>query len=90
MALIDRGVCVYGDKVKHARAAGAVAVIICNNDDSAPESVAEFNAEGEIPFVMVSFADGGRHQASRQDSTQQAQETFKAYGMYSRTFSYSL
>jgi hypothetical protein len=59
IALIDRGNCQFGTKSLNAQAAGAVAVIICNNDNTAPFAMSGGNDGGavNIPAVMMSQAD---------------------------------
>ncbi len=59
MAMIDRGDCQFGFKALAAEQAGAVAVMICNNDDSevfamGPGAVGD---QVTIPAIMVSRQD---------------------------------
>ena len=59
IALIDRGTCQFGTKVLNAENAGAIAVIVCQNSNAAPFSMAP-GANGNqvtIPSIMISMAD---------------------------------
>lgn len=61
IALIDRGDCSFVDKALNAQAAGALAVIICNDDQTHPDSI--FTMTGtdgcqlNIPTLMLSYND---------------------------------
>ncbi len=63
IALIDRGVCGFTTKVATAEAAGAIAVIVCNNDVANPDAaIIMGNGATDplacavtIPAVMVSY-----------------------------------
>ena len=58
IALIDRGTCHFTDKILLAQAAGAIAVVMVNNQDG-PPIVMGGDATGiTIPGVMISKADG--------------------------------
>lgn len=59
IALVDRGICTFAEKVKRAQDAAAIGVIVVNNVPGAPGS----NMTGSdptitIPAVMMSMADG--------------------------------
>lgn len=56
IALIDRGLCNFDDKVQRAEDAGAIAVIICNNvgDDVIPMGG---NNQAEIPAIFIGESD---------------------------------
>ncbi|MEM6964507.1 MAG: T9SS-dependent M36 family metallopeptidase [Bacteroidota bacterium] len=59
IALIDRGNCQFGTKALRAENAGAVAVIICNNENADPFPMLP-GADGDqvtIPAVMMSLED---------------------------------
>jgi len=60
--LIGRGVALYSDKVQAAQDAGAVAVIIVNDDTSNPDAIASNFESGSsarnIPAVMISYNSG--------------------------------
>ncbi len=61
IALVDRGGCIFQDKVQRARDAGALAVIVVNNVAGALVTMQA--AEGvtvDIPAVMISLQDGER------------------------------
>ncbi len=64
IALVDRGVCPFTQKVAHAAAAGAVGVVIANNVDEERMggTLGEKN-EVAIPVVSVARADGERLRA---------------------------
>ncbi len=53
VALIDRGVVAFSEKIKRAQAAGAIGVIVANNRDEAPFAM---GGEGsfQIPSIMIS------------------------------------
>jgi len=57
IVLLDRGVCAFVSKVLAAQAAGAVGVIVANNN---PNGIIVMGGSGPvtIPAVMVSMADG--------------------------------
>lgn len=57
IALLDRGVIAFGDKVQLAEDAGAVAVIIANNQPGEPFGMGGDN-KSEIPAVMISQEKG--------------------------------
>ncbi|HKE96720.1 MAG TPA: PA domain-containing protein [Povalibacter sp.] len=59
IALVDRGVCVFVDKVKNAQAAGAIAVIVADNAaGSPPAGLAGTDPAVVIPSVRITLADG--------------------------------
>lgn len=60
IALLDRGTCFFSDKVRNAQQAGAIGVIVVNNQPGAPIGMA---GQGDttdiaIPAVMISINDG--------------------------------
>lgn len=57
-ALISRGSCTFTDKINNAMAAGAKGVIMVQNNDGQPTSMA--NAGTTIPSLMISKADGAK------------------------------
>lgn len=57
IALIDRGTCSFTVKVMAAQNAGAVAVIVCNNNAGAPIGMSGTSTTITIPSVMISMAD---------------------------------
>jgi hypothetical protein len=59
VALIDRGVCGFTDKVKNAQNAGAIAVIIADNvAGSPPPGLGGTDPTIVIPTVRITLADG--------------------------------
>lgn len=60
IALIQRGVCGFGDKVTNAAEAGAVGVIIFNEGQTGRQALffGTLSAPKTIPAVGISFADG--------------------------------
>ena len=66
IALIDRGTCTFVDKVKRAQAAGAIAVVVANNQNPMTGMGGD-DATVTIPSVLVTFADGGRLKAALGD-----------------------
>ena len=58
VALIDRGNCNFTIKVKNAQIAGAIAVVMVNNDATAPIIMGGTDNTITIPAIMISQADG--------------------------------
>ena len=58
IAIIDRGDCLFVEKVIKAQDAGAVAVIIVNNVSGSPITMGGGDENITIPSVMVSMIDG--------------------------------
>lgn len=58
IALIDRGNCMFTNKVANAEAAGASAVILMNNVPGPPISVGGTGPGISIPSIMISQSDG--------------------------------
>jgi hypothetical protein len=58
IALMDRGLCPFVQKVLNAQNAGAVAVIVVNNVAGSPITMGGTSPEAAIPAVMVSLDDG--------------------------------
>ncbi|MGK0364164.1 MAG: hypothetical protein ACI85O_001221 [Saprospiraceae bacterium] len=61
LALVDRGTCFFSDKVWYAQEAGAIAVIICNNQPGAGVinlgEGGDFAGLDTIPVGMLNFED---------------------------------
>lgn len=59
VALIDRGGCAFVEKALAAQAAGALGVVICNNDATNPDEVIQMNGSDgcqlSIPVLMLSY-----------------------------------
>ncbi|MHC1767988.1 MAG: S8 family serine peptidase [Verrucomicrobiia bacterium] len=68
IALIDRGTCFFTDKILNAQAAGAIAVVMVNNQEAAPIPMGGETQGINIPGGMISMADGERIKA-RLDET---------------------
>ena len=58
IALIDRGVCAFANKVQAAQDAGAIGVIVVNNVSGPAAAMGGSSATITIPSLMVSQADG--------------------------------
>lgn len=61
IVIIRRGTCPFVDKVINAQAAGAIAVIIVNNDAANPDTLVNMsgaNAAVTIPAIFVSYSVG--------------------------------
>lgn len=60
IALVDRGTCNFSQKVYYAQQAGAIAVVVLNNQGGNPSNMAAglFADQVTIPTVMLSQADG--------------------------------
>jgi subtilisin family serine protease len=57
VALIDRGLVNFNDKVKRAAEAGAIGVVVANNKDGAPISMGTSD-KFDIPAIMITLNDG--------------------------------
>lgn len=59
IAMIDRGACAFTAKVLNAQTAGAIGVLICDNDTANPDAVAGLGGDDmcqvTIPAVRVSY-----------------------------------
>lgn len=56
VALIDRGIVAFNEKVKRAAEAGAIGVVVANNKDGAALSMGTTD-KFEIPAIMITLAD---------------------------------
>jgi subtilisin family serine protease len=66
IAIIDRGVCTFSDKVAAAKAKGAIGVIVVTNVAGDPTAMGRTEGfDDDIPALMVSMADGAALRASR-------------------------
>jgi extracellular elastinolytic metalloproteinase len=66
VALIDRGVCPFVDKVNHAQSAGAIAVLMVNTGDGVI-TMGGTDPGITIPSLMVSLGDGNAIRARLND-----------------------
>ncbi len=57
IALVDRGICSYISKISKAQSAGAIALVICNNDPTEPFVIGGFSSGVNIPVVMIRESD---------------------------------
>ena len=58
IALIDRGVCGFAEKVINAANAGAIGAIVCNNRPEVPNNAIAMATDGAtIPAVMIGYGD---------------------------------
>lgn len=65
LAIIDRGVCTFSQKVANAKAAGAIAVLVINNAAGDPTAMARTAGfDDNIPAVMIGLNDGAALRAS--------------------------
>src|SRR5215468_1217357 len=65
LAIIDRGSCVFSQKVANAKAAGAIAVLIINNVAGDPIAMARTAGfDDDLPAVMISKNEGTALRAS--------------------------
>ena len=55
IALVDRGICLFVEKVNHAQAAGAIAVIVANHVPRAPVLMGGSDAGLVIPTAMIAL-----------------------------------
>ncbi|MGE5275935.1 MAG: PA domain-containing protein [Acidobacteriota bacterium] len=59
IALVDRGTCLFTEKVKHAQDAGALAVVVADNAAGAPPGgLGGADASITIPSVRITQSDG--------------------------------
>ena len=75
VALIDRGVVTFAEKINRAVAAGAVGVVVVNNVEGAPTPMGG-DAEYQIPAVMISKQAGAQIKTALQ--TSEVSVTFRA------------
>jgi len=79
LAIIDRGTCVFSQKVANAKAAGAIAVLIINNVAGDPIAMARTAGfDDDIPAIMISKNDGAALRASG-ETTASAEATFDEF-----------
>jgi subtilisin family serine protease len=65
LAIINRGVCTFSQKVANAKAAGAVGVLIINNVAGDPTAMARTSGfDDNIPAVMIGLKEGAALRAS--------------------------
>jgi MYXO-CTERM domain-containing protein len=71
IALLDRGMCTFKQKVVNAQAAGAIGVILANNQAGGPPPMGDGNPPTAvtIPTLSVSLADGNALKAALQNGT---------------------
>ncbi|MEE2947692.1 MAG: S8 family serine peptidase, partial [Verrucomicrobiota bacterium] len=67
IALIDRGVCFFLDKVRRAKEAGARAVLVVNNEGGPPIAMGTPGGTVEIPAMMITLRDGAKLKAHLDD-----------------------
>ncbi|HJN90082.1 MAG TPA: S8 family serine peptidase [Verrucomicrobiota bacterium] len=58
IAMIDRGVCFFLDKIQRAKDAGARAVLIVNNEGGPPIPMGTTGGTVDIPAMMITLRDG--------------------------------
>jgi minor extracellular serine protease Vpr len=79
LAIIDRGVCTFSQKVANAKAAGAVGVVIINNVAGDPIAMARTEGfDDDLPAVMIGKNEGAALRASGA-TTASAVETFQEF-----------
>jgi minor extracellular serine protease Vpr len=79
LAIIDRGVCTFSQKVANAKAAGAIAVLIINNVAGDPIAMARTAGfDDDLPAVMIGKNEGAALRASGA-TTASAEETFQEF-----------
>lgn len=57
IAMVDRGLCSFTSKMSRIQSAGAVAVIVCNNEDTEISGIGGWSYGLSIPAVMMSKKD---------------------------------
>ncbi len=79
LAIIDRGTCVFSQKVANAKAAGAVGVLIINNVAGDPIAMARTAGfDDDLPAVMIGKNEGAALRASG-ETTASASATFQEF-----------
>ena len=79
LAIINRGTCIFSQKVANAKAAGAIAVLIINNVAGDPIAMARTAGfDDDMPAVMISKNDGAALRASG-ETTASADATFQEF-----------
>ena len=79
VAIIDRGTCVFSQKIANAKAAGAIGVLIVNNVVGDPIAMARTAGfDDDLPAVMIGKNDGAALRASG-DTTASADATFQEF-----------
>ena len=79
VAIIDRGNCVFSQKVANANAAGAIGVVIVNNVAGDPIAMAKTAGfDDDLPAVMISKNDGAALRAAN-PSDASASATFQEF-----------
>lgn len=58
VAVVQRGMCPFGDKYRHAAAAGAQALVVVNNADGELDGTLGLQEASSIPVVSVTKAEG--------------------------------
>jgi len=77
LAFVNRGTCVFSEKVANAKAKGAVAVIVVNNVAGDPTAMARSAGyDDAIPAVMVSMTDGAAIRSATSVSAQATEAEF--------------
>ena len=65
IAFVDRGTCFFTDKVKNAQDAGAIAVVVADNQSGAPPTgLGGTDGSITIPAVRITLDDGNRLRAA--------------------------
>ncbi len=57
IALVDKGICSFSSKLSKIQNAGAIAMVICNNDDNEPTGIGGWSYGIGIPVVMIRKKD---------------------------------
>lgn len=57
IAMVDKGICSFTGKMSRIQTAGAVAVIVCNNDNNPPSGFGGWTNGLTIPAIMLSKSD---------------------------------
>jgi minor extracellular serine protease Vpr len=79
LAIIDRGTCVFSQKVANAKAAGAIGVLVINNVAGDPIAMARTAGfDDDLPAVMIGKNEGAALRASG-ETTASAVETFQEF-----------
>jgi minor extracellular serine protease Vpr len=79
LAIIDRGTCVFSQKVANAKAAGAIGVLVINNVAGDPIAMARTAGfDDGIPAVMIGKNEGAALRASG-ETTASAEATFAEF-----------
>ncbi len=81
IAVVDRGICLFADKVRNAQAAGAVGVLILNNVSPGVTDMTGDDASITIPIILIPLVDGNAIKAQLAQSFPVSMRMARASGV---------